>query len=159
MNPHTPKWIPTLGIGIPMDSRIFEKWFERSKLIGLKTSLHHWKYLKTWMSKMGLHYRFEYLWHKLWLKKGPKIKMSIWFLTIQNRESPWVTCVQDACHISLQRSWRGLQICYRHRLNQRSSQEIMGVQSGGCPNFGNFETFHLGIPRKMTFGCRPHGKP
>jgi len=23
MNPHTPKWAPTLGVGVPMDSRIF----------------------------------------------------------------------------------------------------------------------------------------
>jgi hypothetical protein len=26
MNPHTPKWAPTLGVGVPMDSRIFKEW-------------------------------------------------------------------------------------------------------------------------------------
>ncbi len=26
MNPHTPKWTPTLGIGVPMDFRIFRRW-------------------------------------------------------------------------------------------------------------------------------------
>jgi hypothetical protein len=26
MNPHTPKWAPTLGVGVPMDFRIFRKW-------------------------------------------------------------------------------------------------------------------------------------
>ncbi len=25
MNPHTPKWAPTLGIGVPKDSRIFKE--------------------------------------------------------------------------------------------------------------------------------------
>jgi len=23
MNPHTPKWVPTLGVGVPMESQIF----------------------------------------------------------------------------------------------------------------------------------------
>jgi hypothetical protein len=27
MNPHTPKWVPTLGVGIPMDSQIFREQF------------------------------------------------------------------------------------------------------------------------------------
>jgi hypothetical protein len=47
MSPHTPKWIPTLGVGNPMDYWIFRQQFERSKLIKLKSYLYHWKYLKT----------------------------------------------------------------------------------------------------------------
>jgi hypothetical protein len=47
MNPHTPKWAPTLGIGISMDSQIFKKQLQGSKPIGLKSSLYHWKTLKT----------------------------------------------------------------------------------------------------------------
>jgi hypothetical protein len=43
MNPHTPKWVPTLGIKIPMDFQIFKEQLQRSKPIGLKSSLHHWK--------------------------------------------------------------------------------------------------------------------
>jgi hypothetical protein len=34
----------------------------------------------------------------------------------------------------------------------------MGLQSGGSPNFGNFETPNLGVTRKMTFECNPHGQ-
>jgi hypothetical protein len=41
MNPHTPKWAPTLGVGVPMDSRIFKGWLQGSKLIGLRSSLYH----------------------------------------------------------------------------------------------------------------------
>jgi len=26
MNPHNPKWIPILGVGVPMDSQIFRGW-------------------------------------------------------------------------------------------------------------------------------------
>jgi len=38
---HTPKWTPTLGVRVPMDSRIFREGFEGSKLIGLKISLYY----------------------------------------------------------------------------------------------------------------------
>jgi len=46
MSPHTPKWTPTLGVGIYMESQIFRKQFQGSKLIGLKTSLYHYKVLE-----------------------------------------------------------------------------------------------------------------
>jgi hypothetical protein len=74
MNPHTPKWTPTLGVRILMELWIFKEIFQGSKLIVLKTSLYHWKTLETWMSKMGLHDPFEYLEHKLWQKKGRELK-------------------------------------------------------------------------------------
>jgi hypothetical protein len=45
MNPHTPKGTPTLGVGVPVDFRIFRKWLQGSKLIGLRRSLYHWKKL------------------------------------------------------------------------------------------------------------------
>jgi hypothetical protein len=32
VSPHTPKWTPTLWIGVMMDSQIFRKWFEGSKV-------------------------------------------------------------------------------------------------------------------------------
>ncbi len=70
MNPHIPMWAHTLGVGIPMDLQIFKEQLQGSKLIGLKISLYHWKFLRTQMSKMGLHIPFEYLKHKLWPKKG-----------------------------------------------------------------------------------------
>ncbi len=40
MNPHTPKWIPILGVKVPMDFLIFREQFEGQKLIELKTSLY-----------------------------------------------------------------------------------------------------------------------
>jgi hypothetical protein len=33
-----------------------------------------------------------------------------------------------------------------------------GAQNGKSPNFGNFKTFNLGVPRKMRFGCNLCGQ-
>jgi len=46
INPHTPRWAPTLGVGVPMDFRIFRKQFQGSKLIELKSSYTIGKILK-----------------------------------------------------------------------------------------------------------------
>ncbi len=43
MNPHTPKGASTLGIGIPVDFRIFRERLQGSKFNGLKGYLYHWK--------------------------------------------------------------------------------------------------------------------
>jgi hypothetical protein len=65
MNPHIPKWAPTLGVGVLMDSQIFRERLQGSKPMGLKNSLYHWKFLGTYMSKMSLHDPFGHLTHKL----------------------------------------------------------------------------------------------
>jgi hypothetical protein len=88
MNPHTPKWTPTLGVGVPMDSQIFRRRLQGSKLIGWKRLLYHWKALGTYMFKMGLHDPFGHLKHKLWPKEGPRVKLTIWLPTIKSQELP-----------------------------------------------------------------------
>jgi hypothetical protein len=40
-NLHTPKWAPTLGIGVPVDYQIFKERVQRSKSNGLRSSLYH----------------------------------------------------------------------------------------------------------------------
>ncbi len=45
MNPHTPKTTPTLGDGVPVDSRNFKERLQGSKPNGLWHSLCHWKKL------------------------------------------------------------------------------------------------------------------
>jgi hypothetical protein len=47
INPHTPKWVPILRVGIPMDPQTFKEQFQGTKLIGLKISLYPWKALGT----------------------------------------------------------------------------------------------------------------
>ncbi len=60
-----------------MESQMFRKQLQGSKLIGLKRSLYHWKALGMKMFEMGLHDPFEHLKHKLWSKEGPGVKLTI----------------------------------------------------------------------------------
>jgi hypothetical protein len=110
------------------------------------------------MSKIGSHYSFKYLRHKLWLKKRLGVKVSIWLPTIKSWKSPWIICMQEVCHISLESFWWGLQLCFKPHINWRSPQEVMGVQNGESPNFENCGTPNLAVPRKTPFGCSPCGK-
>jgi hypothetical protein len=77
MNPQTPKATPTLGNGVLMDSQIFKGKLQGSKLNGSRSSLYDWKALGIEMSKMGSHCPFGHLKHKLWLKEGLGIKLTI----------------------------------------------------------------------------------
>jgi hypothetical protein len=100
------------------------------------------------MSKMGLHYPFGYLKHKLWPKEGLGVKLSFWFPTTKSWESPRFTCVQKMCHIPLENYRRGLQFCFRPHFNWRSTRKITDLQSRGNPNLGNFEIPNLWVPRQ-----------
>jgi hypothetical protein len=77
MNPHTPKAIPTLGDEVPMESRIFKKRLQGSKLNGSRNFLYHWKSLGMKMFKMGSHDPFGHLKHKLLPKEGSGVKLAI----------------------------------------------------------------------------------
>ncbi len=98
------------------------------------------------MSKMGSFDPFEYLKHKLWPKERLGVKVSIWFSTIKSWESPWITYMRVACHISLESFRQGLQLCFEFHFNQMSSQERMALQNDRNPNFGNLRTPNLGVP-------------
>ncbi len=153
LNLHTPKWTPTLGVGVLMDSQIFIERLQGSKPIRLKNSLYHWKALGTEMSKMGLHNPFGHLKHKLWSKEKPIIKLTIWLPTTKSQELSQCRCVQVACNILLESSWQGLQLCFKTNLNQRFPHKVMGSQSCGSPNFGNFGTATWESLDKRQFGC------
>jgi len=158
MNLHTPKGISTLGVGIMVDSRMFREQFQGSKLNGLKSFLYHWKFIETQMFKMSLYDPFGHLNHKLWPKERLGIKLAVWFLTIKSQESTRFPYVKVVWEMLLESSRRKLQLCFRLHLNWRSTHKVMGLQSHGSPNFGNF-----GIPiwesrDKMPFGCGPYGE-
>jgi hypothetical protein len=139
MYPHTPRWF-TLGIGFMVDFWIFKTQLQGLKIIGLKCSLHHWKTLRTQMSKMGLHDPFGHLKHMLWPEEGPGVKLAIWLPTTKSQESPWFPCMRVACNISLQSSQQRLKLCFRTHFNQRIAHKVMGLQSCKSPNLGNFKT-------------------
>jgi hypothetical protein len=152
MNPHTPKWAPTLGVRVPMDSQIFWERLQGSKPIGLRSSLYHWKNLGTYMSKMGSHDPFEHLKHE-WPKEGSGVKLPIWLPTTKSQELPQFPCVKEACNIPLKSFRWGLQLFFRLHLNQRSSDKVMGPQIYGSPNCENFRTPTWESWDKMTFEC------
>jgi hypothetical protein len=108
MKLHTPKGVSTLGVWVHVDSQIFTRRLQGSKLNGLKSSLYHWKYLEIEMSKMSLHDPFGNLKHKLWPKEGSGVKLTIWLLTTKSQESTWFPFVQVACDILLESSRWGL---------------------------------------------------
>jgi hypothetical protein len=137
---HTFKWTPILGVVVPMDSWILKyrmgqtHWVQKF-FISLKNS---WNIN---VFKMGSHDSFGWLKHKLWPKEGSGVKLPIWLPTIKSQESPWLPCVQVACHISLERSPQRLQFCFKLHFDRRFSHKVMGPQSCKSPNFGN-----MGLP-------------
>jgi len=157
MNLHTPKGASTLGVEVPLDSQIFKEQLQGSKPNGLKSSLYHWKILKTKMFKLGSHNPFGHLKHKLWPKERPEVKLAIWLLTTKSQELPQFSGMQVACNIPLKISQRGLQLCFRPNFNMRSTREVMGPQSRGSPNCWNFRTPIWESRDKMTFGWWSHG--
>jgi hypothetical protein len=50
------------------------------------------------------------------------------------------TCLEMACDIPLESSWRGLQLCFRLHLDSKSARKVMRLQSRGSPNLGDFGT-------------------
>jgi hypothetical protein len=88
------------------------------------------------MSKMGLHDPFAHLKHKLWPKEGLRIKLAIWLPNTKSLESPWFPCVQVACKITLERSRRGLQLCFRPHFNRRFAHKVMAPKVVGIPSLG-----------------------
>jgi hypothetical protein len=59
------------------------------------------------------------------------------------------------CHIPLESSQQGRQLCFKCHLNRRFEQEIMGIQSFKNPNFENFETSNLGVLRQNDIWVQP----
>jgi hypothetical protein len=90
------------------------------------------------MSKMSSHCSFEHLKHKLWPKEGPGVKLTIWLPITKSQESTWFTCLQRACIIPLKSSRQELQLCFRSHLHWRFDCKVMGLQSHGSPNLGDF---------------------
>jgi hypothetical protein len=100
------------------------------------------------MSKMGSHGSFGYLKLKLWPKERLRMKQPIWLSTTKSQELPWFICIQMVCDISLESSQQMFQLFFRHHFNCRSTKEVMSIQSCGSPNFKNFKTCNLRIPKQ-----------
>jgi hypothetical protein len=73
-------------------------------------------------------------------------------LTLDHKKSGIdpITCLQRACDIPLERSWQELKLCFRPHLYRRSVCKVMGLQSRGSPNLGDFSRLPLGSPRTKS---------
>ncbi len=72
VNLHVPRRVPILGVRVSVDFHIFKKTITKVKI--------HWieKFLTSLeSSKMGSYNSFEHLKHKLWPKKGSRVKLVI----------------------------------------------------------------------------------
>jgi hypothetical protein len=136
MSPHTPKWVPILGIGISKDSQIFKEQF------GGQNSLN-WRFL----------YTFGNLLKRRCLKWAHMIHLNIYNISYGWKKHKLCACKGCATYC-----WKTFDEGYNCALNIPSIkglQKNIGIQNGESPNFEIFETDNLRVPRKMTFGCRP----
>jgi hypothetical protein len=131
----------------------------QSSIVGIKTPRLEVFFipLKRSWSKMGSHEPFGHLQHKLWSKKRPVVKLTIWLPTTKSWESTRPQCVQVECNMSLKSSQGELQVCFRPHPNQRSEQEVMNAQSPESPNWDSFGTPLWESREKEPFGCRCGG--
>jgi hypothetical protein len=60
--------------------------------------------------------------------------------TTKSQESTWFTWFQATCHISLERSWQGLQLFFGSHCDRRSAKKVMRPQSRGSPHWRDFGT-------------------
>ncbi len=107
---------------------------------------------------MALHEQFGHLQHKLWSKERPKVKLTIWLLTIKSRESNQSRCVYVECNTSSKSSWGELQVWFKPHPNQRSELGVMNSQSPGSPNRDSFGTPKEESRDKKPFRCRCCGQ-
>jgi hypothetical protein len=97
------------------------------------------------MSEMHLHDPFGHLKHKLWLKEGSGVELTIWLPTIKSQDSSRFPCVQVACHILLKSSQRGLQLCLDLIWIGGLHTKLWGPKFVGVPSLG-ISGFPLGSP-------------
>jgi hypothetical protein len=90
---------------------------------------------------MGSHDPFGHLWHKLWQKERPRVKLVIWLPTMKSRESTRLPCVHVACNTLLENFRQEIQLYFRPRPNRRFEHEVIAPQSCGSPNPNSFGTF------------------
>jgi hypothetical protein len=103
------------------------------------------------MSKMGSHDPFEYFKHKVWPKKGLKVKVPIWLSTTKSQESTWNMCMKVRCHKFLESSRWGLQFCFRPQ-----PQSKVYTRNYGPPKCREFQFWEFQDSQLGSFGTKWH---
>jgi hypothetical protein len=156
MNLHTPKWAPTLGIRVLMDSKKKFKRLQGSKPIGLKSSLYHWKALgyrclkRACMTHLGT-LNTSYGQNKGWESNCQfdsqllKVKNCPNFLVLKwHAKYYWKTFNEGSDFASNLISIEGLHT------------KLWASKVAKVPILGNFGTPTWEFQDKMTFGCWPY---
>jgi hypothetical protein len=60
------------------------------------------------MFKMGSHYPFGHLKHKLWSKERPRVKLGVWLLITKSQGSTWFPRMQVVCKWRAAYHWKAL---------------------------------------------------
>jgi hypothetical protein len=102
------------------------------------------------MSEMVSHWSFGHLQPKLWAKEGPGVKLAVWLPTTKSRESTRSRRALRECNTAFEISWRGLQVWFKLRPDQRSGWEAMMSQSPESPKPGQFRDSTLGVSGKSV---------
>ncbi len=110
------------------------------------------------MSTMGSHGPFGHLKHKLCSKERLGVKLAIWLPSTKSWESTRLLCVQVTCHIPLESSQQGLQLCFRPHIDRRSTKKVMGPPKSWESQVCEFWDSHLGIPGQNAIWMWPSWK-
>jgi len=137
MNPHTPTATPILGDGVPVDSQNFRERFQGSNSMPYGVFYIIRKLLEHRCLKWARIAHLD-IWNTSYSqKKGWKSNCQFDSRPEKSQESTQFTCLQMACNIPLESSWRGLQLFFRPHLDPRSARKVMGLKSCGSPNLGD----------------------
>jgi hypothetical protein len=159
VNPHTPKTIPTLRDGVPMDSKNFRERFQGSKLNDL------WHF-----------YIIGKLLELKCLKWAHIAHLDIWNTSYGQKKGRESNCQFDSqpqkvgnrldllgCRGRATYGWKALNESYNfaldHILIWGLFAKLWGSKFAGI-SFGAISGLALGSPwREKPFGCRLHGQP
>jgi len=102
---------------------------------------------------MASHWPFGHLSPKLWAKERSGVKLAVWLPTTKSRESTSSRHPNWECDTSLERSRRGLQVCFRPHCDQTlsvGSYELPKSWDSTRDNFGTISRLQLGSPGKKS---------
>jgi hypothetical protein len=147
MNPHIPKWAPTLGVGVLIDSWILGSDCRGQNPLDGRVIYIIKKLLKLRCLKLGLHDPFGCLKHKLWLKErsGVNWQFDSWPLKIKNQPN-FLACRWRATYLR-----KPLDKGYNFALDLISIRGLHTKLWG--PKFREsqlweFQDSHLGVPEQ-----------
>jgi hypothetical protein len=153
MNPHTPKWAPTLGVRVPTDSQILESNCKGQKLLDWSITYIMRKLLERRCLKWACMTHLDISNTSYAQKKGRESNCQIWLSTTKSWELPQFLYVQVTCNITLESFWQRA-----ITLLQTSSRSKVYTQCYGPSELWESQFWNFGTPiwesrEKMTFGC------